>query len=117
MHGDHLHDPDTARPIGLDVLRCLFGLEFPERLTAMAPLVIRCSKRDMTLSLQLTADLAVEGLLVGFDGQKDVGPLLQAPLKNGRVVCGASAWISTPSSSRLLSSSLRAARSLDLWVS
>ena len=115
--GDHFHDPGTARPVGLDVLRCLFGLEFPERVTAMALLVIRCHQRDVALALVLTADLPVEGLLVRFDGQEHVGPLLQAPLKNGRVVCKASAWISTLSSSRVLSSSLRAARSLDSPVS
>ena len=63
------------------------------------------------------ADLAVEGLLVGFDGQEHVGPLLQAPSKNACVVCRASAWINTPSSSRVLSSSFRAVRSLDSWVS
>jgi hypothetical protein len=79
--------------------------------------LIRCSERDLALSLELAADLTVESLLVGFDGQDDVGPLLQAPLKNGRLVCRASAWINLPSSSIVLSNSLRAARSLDSWVS
>jgi len=78
----------------------------------MLLLLIRCGKRDAALSLEQGADLPVEGLLVRFHGQEHVGPLLQAPLKNGRVVCRASAWISTPSSSRVLSSSLRAARHL-----
>jgi hypothetical protein len=32
----------------------------------MALLVILCSERGVTLSLQLAADPAVEGLLVGF---------------------------------------------------
>ena len=54
-------------------------------------LVIRCRERDVALSLELGADLPVEGLLVGFDGQEDVGPLLQAPSKNACVVCSASA--------------------------
>ena len=93
------------------------GLELPARVTAVLLLLIRCSERDVALSLELAADLTVEGLLVGFDGQDDVGPLLQAPLKNGRLVCRASAWISLPSSSIVLNSSLSAARSLDAWVS
>jgi hypothetical protein len=40
----------------------------------------------VALSLELGADLPVEGLLVRFHGQEHVVPLLQAPLKNGRVV-------------------------------
>jgi hypothetical protein len=59
----------------------------------------------MTLTLELALDLSMQGLLVRFDGQQDVGPLLQAPLKNGRVVCRASAWISPPSRSSVDSSS------------
>lgn len=62
-------------------------------------------------------ELICDCLLVGFDGQEHVGPLLQAPLKNGRVVCRASAWISLPSRSIVLSSALSAARSLEAWVS
>ena len=54
-------------------------------------LVIRCRERDVALALELGADLPIEGLLVGFDGQEDVGPLLQAPSKNACVVCSASA--------------------------
>ena len=87
----------------------------------MALLVIACHERDLALSLKLATDLAVQGLLVGLDGQEHVGPLGVdavfsagvAPAKNDWVVWSASAWISTPSRSRLLSSSLRAARSLD----
>jgi len=115
--GHHLHDPGTAGPVGLDVLRSLFGTEVPGGVAAVTFLMIRCRKRDVPLSLELGADLAVEGLLVRFDRQEHVGPLLQAPLKNGRVVCRTSAWINTPSRSSLLSSSLRAARSLDSPVS
>ena len=54
-------------------------------------LVIGCRERDVALALELGADLPIEGLLVGFDGQDDVGPLLQAPSKNACVVCSASA--------------------------
>jgi hypothetical protein len=79
----------------------------------MALLVIRCRERDVSLSLEMAADLAVKGLLVGFHGQEHVGPLGVdvvfsegvAPAKNDCVVWSASAWIRTPSRSRLLSSS------------
>jgi hypothetical protein len=57
-----------------------------------------CSEEDPALSLELVADLPVKDLLVGFDGQEELERLLQAP-------------------SRLLSSSLSAAFSLDAWVS
>ena len=80
-------------------------------------LVIGCRERDVALALELGADLPIGGLLVGFDGQEDVGPLLQAPSKNACVVCSASAWINAPSRSSVLSSSLRAVRSLESWLS
>lgn len=87
--GDHLHDPGAAGPVGLDVLRSLFGAELPGGVATMPFLMIRCRERDMALSLELGTDLPVEGLLVGFDGAEDVGPLLQAPSKNACVVCSA----------------------------
>jgi hypothetical protein len=87
--GDHLDNPGTARPVRLDVLRCLPGPEFTERVTAMLLLLIRCSILDVAFSFKLGADLPVERLLVGFDGQEHVGPLLQSPLKNWPVVCRA----------------------------
>jgi hypothetical protein len=65
----------------------------------VANLVIRCHKRDVTLSLELRSDLAVERLLVGLDCQEEVGPLLLELPKNGRCVWSASAWMSTPSRS------------------
>jgi hypothetical protein len=46
------------------VLRCLSGLELPVGVADMLLLLIHCSERDMTPSLELTADLAVERLLV-----------------------------------------------------
>ena len=115
--GDHLHDPAAARPVRLDVLRGLPGSQDPGGVATMLVLVIRCGERDLALSLELAADLAMEGALVPFDGQEEVGPLGEAPVKNAWVVCSASAWISTPLRSRLASSSLRAARSLDSLVS
>jgi hypothetical protein len=42
----------------------------------MADFVITCDERDLALSNQLAGDLAVESLLVGFDRQQEVGPLL-----------------------------------------
>ena len=89
--GDHLHDPGAAGPVGLDVLRSLFGAELPGGVAAVPFFVIGCRERDVALALELGADLPIEGLLVGFDGQEDVGPLLQAPSKNACVVCSASA--------------------------
>jgi hypothetical protein len=110
-------DPGASRPVGLDVLGGLLGLQSPHGVAPMTLLISRCGGGDLTLSLELTADLPVEGLLVGFDGQEHVGPLGEAPSKNDCVVCSASAWINTPSRSRPLSSSFSAARSLDSWVS
>jgi hypothetical protein len=49
--GDHLHDPGAARPVGLDVLWCLFGLGFPPGLTPVARLDIRCCEQDLALSI------------------------------------------------------------------
>ena len=41
----------------------------------MAFLVISCRERDLALPLEMTADLALEGLLVGLHGQERVGSL------------------------------------------
>ena len=73
----------------------------------MADLPIGCQERDLAFSLELTADLAVQRLLVclllrkslRLDRQEEVGPLLLELPKNGFWVCNASAWISTPSRS------------------
>ena len=48
----------------------------------MADLVMRCGERDLALSLELTADLPLEGLLVALDAQQEVGPLLRELSKN-----------------------------------
>ena len=66
--GDHLHDPGAARPVGLDVLWRFLGLEFPPGLASVALLDIRRRESDLALSLELAPDLAVQGLLVGFNG-------------------------------------------------
>ena len=112
--GRHLHDPAGADPGLADVFRGLFGPQRPGDVAAMADLVIRCHERDLALSLELAADLAVQRLLVGFDRQEEVGPLLLELPKNGFWVCRASAWISTPSRSSSPSSCLSTARS---WFS
>ena len=112
--GVQLNDPAGADPGFCDVLRCLFGPQLPGDVTAMAFLVIPCLERDLALSLKLTADLAVEGFLVGYHCQEEVGSLLLEQLKNGRCVCRASAWISTPSRSSSPSSCFSTARS---WFS
>ncbi len=114
--GDQFHDPSAALPVGLDVLWRLLGSELPAGLAPVALLDIRCCERDLAPSLELAADLPVEGLLVRSNGQQELGPLLQAPAKNACVVCSASAWIRTPLRSSVLSSSLSVASSLDSWV-
>ena len=81
--GDPLNDPRAARPVGLDVLRCLLGVELPVHVAPVEFFAITCSERDLALSLELAADLALEGLLVGLNGQEHIGPLGEAPLKNG----------------------------------
>ena len=112
--GHHLHDPAGADPGLADVLRCLLCPQRPEDVAAMADLVIRCHERDLALSLELAEDLTVQCLLVGLDGQEEVGPLLLELPKNGFWVWRASAWISTPSRSNSPSNCLSTARS---WFS
>jgi glycerol-3-phosphate dehydrogenase len=72
------------------VLRCLYryaeafgyGPQRPRDLASVADLVIRCNERNITLALELSADLAMQRLLVGFDAQEEVGPLLLELAKN-----------------------------------
>jgi len=97
------------------VLRCLLGPQRPGDLTAVADLVMRCSERDLTLPLELGTDLPLQGLLVAFDAQEEVGPLLRELSKNALCVWSASAWISTPSSSSSPRSFLSSACSLP-WL-
>ena len=59
-----------------------FGPQRPRDLTAVADLVIRCCERDVPLALELSNDLAMQRLLVAFDGQEEVGPLLLELAKN-----------------------------------
>jgi len=108
--GRQLHDPAGANPGLGDELRGRFGAQRPGDVTAVANLVIRCHKRDPAFSL----DLAMQRLLIGFDRQQEVGPLLLKMPKNGFCVCRASAWISTPPRTSSPRSCRRTARS---WFS
>ena len=109
--GGHLHDPAGANPGLTDVLWSLFGTQRPGDVATVADLVIRCHKRDVTLSLELRSDLTMQRLLVALDGQEEVGPLLLELPKNGRWVWSASAWISTPPRSSSPSNCRSTARS------
>jgi len=42
----------------------------------MLIVMIRCHKRDVLFSLKLALDLAMQCLLICFDRQQEVGPLL-----------------------------------------
>ena len=69
----------------------MFRPQYPGDIATVADLVILCHKRDVTLSLELALDLAMQRLLVALDGQEEVGPLLLELPKNGRWICKASA--------------------------
>ena len=85
------HDPASADPGRVGLLWSLFRAQRPGDVAAVDVFVIRCYKRDVTLSLELRSDLRMQRLLVGFDRQEEVGPLLPELPKNGRWVCSASA--------------------------
>jgi len=112
--GHDFHDPAGADPGLTDVLWGRFSAQRPGDDTAVVNLVIPCHKRDVTLSLELRSDLAVQRLLIGFRCQQEVGPLLLELPKNGRWVWSASAWMRTPSRSSSPSSCRSTARS---WFS
>lgn len=72
---DQLHDPGAAGPDFLDVIGGILGPELPDGLTPMAFLGIRCIKSDVPFPLELEADLALDGLLVGLSaGPNDFLP-------------------------------------------
>ena len=85
----------------------------------MAELVIRCLEKDLALSLELVADLAVECLLIRFHRQQEVGHLFLELPKNCFLLWSAApsekaaltAWISTPSRPSSPRSFLSTARS------
>jgi hypothetical protein len=67
-------------PVLLDVVKRFFCTEIPGDVSPVAYLVIACHERDLARSKQLVRDVPVEGLLVGFDCQQEVGPLLRTGL-------------------------------------
>ena len=83
----------------------------------MAGLEIADLNREVPVATELGHDLLNQPALVLFDRQEQDGALLDGEQKNAGEVCSASASISTPSSSRVLSKAFRAARSLDSPVS
>ena len=80
--GAHLHDPAGAAPCLADVLWSLSGPQLPGEVSAVTFLLIRCHERDLVLSLELTADLTMQSLLVRsplrgrlrLHRQEEVGP-------------------------------------------
>ena len=85
----------------------------------MAGLEIADLNWEVPVSAELGDDLLIQPTLVvlflrrslRLDRQEQVGALLGGELKNAGEVWRASAWISTPSSSSVLSKAFRAARS------
>ena len=94
----------------------------PGDIASVAELVIRCLEKDLALSQELVADLAVECLLVRFHRQQEVGQLFLELPKNRFLLWSAApsekdaltAWISTPSRPSSPRSFLSTARS---WFS
>ena len=112
-----LDDPAGTRPAFTDGICGIAGSELPTHLAAMAGLDIADLHWEMPVAEELGDDLPIQPALVLFDRQEQVGALLGGELKNAGEVCRASAWISTPSSSSVLSRDFRAARSCDSPVS
>ena len=112
-----LNDPAGASPTFTDGLSGIAGPELPAHLAAMASLEFADLDWEVTAASELGLDLLIEPALVVLDRQEQVGALLGGELKNTGEVCNASAWISTPSSSRVLSKAFSAARSWDSPVS
>jgi len=79
--GGHLHDPAGANPRLANMF--LFRTQYPGYVATVADFLTRCHKRDLAFSLELAMDLATQRPLVGFEGQEEVGPLLQELPKNG----------------------------------
>jgi hypothetical protein len=112
-----LDNPAGAHPAlsnGVSGIACTLR---PAHLAAVPVVGIADQHREVPVPAELGHDLLIQPALVVFDRQEQVGALLCGELKNAGEVCSASAWISTPSSSRMLSKVLRAARSWDSPVS
>ena len=107
-------DPAGARPALTDGACGIEGTEIPPHLAAVAGLEIADHHRKVPVSAELGDNLLIQPALVVLARQDQVGALLGGELNNAGEVCSVSAWISTPSSSRVLSKAFRAARS---WYS
>jgi len=112
-----LDDPAGTKPALTDDICGVAGSELPAHLAAMAGLEIADLHWEVPVAVELGDDLLIQPALVVFDRQEQVGALLGGELKNAGEVWRASAWISTPSSSRVPSRALSAARSWDSPVS
>ena len=108
-----LDDPAGSSPALTDDACGIAGTEGPAHLASMAGLEIADLNRNVPVAAELGGDLPIQPALVVLDCQEQACALLGGELKNAGEVCSASAWISTPSSSRVLSKVLSAARSWD----
>ena len=112
-----LDNPAGSSPALTNGVSGIAGTQRPADLAAMAVVDIADHHREVPVTAELGEDLLIQPALVVFDRQEQVGALLGGELKNAGEVCSASAWISTPSSSSVLSKAFRAARSWDSPVS
>ena len=112
-----LDDPAGSSPALSDGACGIAGTESPAHLAAMTGLEIADHHREVPVATELGDDLLIQPALVVFDRQEQVGALLGGELKNAGEVCSASAWISTPWSSSVLSKTFSASRSWDSPVS
>ena len=112
-----LDDPAGTRPALTDGVCGIAGTEGTAHLAAMAGLEIADLNRKVPVAAELGGNLPIQPALVVLDCQEQACALLGGELKNAGEVCSASAWISTPSSSRVLNKAFRAARSWDSPVS
>jgi hypothetical protein len=107
-----LDDSAGTHPALTDGVR---GIACPETATHMSAISGR-EMADLDWQVSVATKLGDNHLmlpaLVVFDRQEQVGALLGGELKNAGEICSASAWISTHSSSSILSTAFRAAR---LW--
>jgi len=80
---DKFNNPATAGPGLVDEVRSLFGPEYPGGVASMAAFRNHCCERDLAGVEELLADLAMQGPLVCFHCEEEVGPLLRELPKNG----------------------------------
>lgn len=117
-----LQNRGGANPALADELRCILCPQRPGDIASVVELVIRCLEKDLALSQELVANLAVACLLVRIHRQQEVGQLFLELPKNRFLLWSAApsekdaltAWISTPSRPSSPRSFLSTARS---WFS